>query len=147
MAKIVKGNDVLGVFPVDASSAAEHFQYALEQGAEVILSPSEVKAHVRREIETAAGDLASLVGTVSDGSGLLLEQVARAFVGLAAASSLADVRAAVADAAALLQPLLDQIDAGAVVLPHHVKGAETVLGDVAARSTTVSNVLIAAAGE
>ena len=108
---------------------------------------SEKKQGVRSKIQTEAGDLASLVGTVSDGSGLLLEQVARGFVGLAAASSLADVRAAVADAAALLQPLLDQIDAGAVVLPHHVKGAETVLGDVAARSTTVSNVLIAAAGE
>lgn len=113
----------------------------------VVYTAAEQIAGVRAKIQSEAGDMPSLVGTVSDGSGLLLEQVARAFVGLAAASSLAEVRGAVSDAAALLQPLLDQIDAGAVVLPHHVKGAESVLADVAARSTTVSNVLIAAAGE
>jgi hypothetical protein len=142
MAKVKKGGDF-----VAAGSLSHMLAYVAQNGGELVMTDSEKLEVLRAKINDEAGDLPSLVGTVSDGSGLLLEQVARAFVGLAAASSLAKVQGAVADAAALFQPLLDQIDAGEVVLPHHVTGAESVLADVAARSTTVSNVLIAAAGE
>lgn len=138
------------VHGVSASVIAS--EVAAEMGVPVAeltleLSPSEVKAHVRREIEAAAGDLPSLVGTVSDGSGLLLEMHALLVAALSGVYSFAELRAVADEQSAKLQPLLDQIAAGEVVLPHHVKGAENVLADVAARSTTVSNVLIAAAGE
>ncbi len=103
-----------------------------------------MKSGLRAAIETQVADPTSLLGTASDAIAMLLVDTARLFADLAAANSLADVRAAAAPGAARYAQLLADIDSGDVRFPYSVKGEESVLAEIAERSTAVADVYAAA---
>lgn len=143
MAIIKQNGDVLA-----NNIRADNVQAFLDKngGNDLTVEYTAEELHQQRRdgIHSAAGDTDSLLGTVSDGSGLLLVEVLRLATAMASGAKVVDMAAAAEPLAEMGRPLLEQIDSGEVQLPHMVKGTEKVLGDVVKRGDAVAKVLIAA---
>ena len=99
---------------------------------------------VRAKIKRGAGDTASLLGTTSDAASLAIYGLATLVAKLSTAQSLADVREAAAPFAALSAGFLAKVESGDIKLPFLIKGIESVVADIEARSTAVSDAIIEA---
>ena len=121
-------------------------EFSSEYGeAEVELS-AETKAYlnrglVRNAIAEKAGDSASLLGTTSDATQLLLYGFCQLVAALNKADSLADVRKAAKPYAELAAGFLGKVESGEVKLPFMGKGLEKVVSDIEQRATSVAEVL------
>ena len=104
-------------------------------------SPSELKTLARKEIEQKAGDSASLLGTTSDATQLLLYGFCQLVAALHKADSLADVRKAAKPYSELAAGFLGKVESGEVKLPFMGKGLEKVVSDIEQRATSVAEVL------
>ena len=104
-------------------------------------SPSELKTLARKEIEQKAGDSASLLGTTSDATQLLLYGFCQLVAALHKADSLADVRKAAKPYSELAASFLGKVEKGEVKLPFMGKGLEKVVSDIEQRATSVAEVL------
>jgi len=98
------------------------------------------RKQMRAEIEPVAGDIASLLGTTADATGLLLESVGNLAKALLTSSDPV-VAAAAEPVANALAPLLVGIDNGSIKLTHHVKGTVPVVTEIGTKATAVSTVL------
>jgi len=115
----------------------------------------EGRDQVRSVIAHNVGDTASLVGTVSDATGLLIAIALADVVALSSNTSFADYRKAKldtlkllagdADIAALAGAALTQIKDGDAVLTASLKGLDNVIGESLTRSTAVATILSQAA--
>lgn len=110
-------------------------------------TPEETKALMREVIAANAGDTLSLVGTINDGSTMLLFHFAKVMVALSSANSLAEVRDATDDFAPIAQSFLDKVETGDVALPFQLKGEAAVMAEIETRATAVTQALQAAQGE
>jgi len=113
------------------------------------------KAHerhqLRRTIATQVGDAESLLGTVSDASGILVAMAFADIVALSTNTSFADYKKAKldvyktlaggADIATLAGQALASIQSGEVKLTASLKGLENVIAEVLARSTGVATII------
>ena len=103
---------------------------------------SEVSKHrARKRIELKAGDSASLLGTTSDATQLLLYGFCQLVAALHKADSLADVRKAAKPYSELAAGFLGKVENGEVKLPFMGKGLEKVVGEIEQRATSVAEVL------
>ena len=100
-----------------------------------------VKEDIRSQIEQNAGDDASLLGTTSDATQLLLYGFCQLVAALHKADSLADVRKAAKPFAGLAAGFLGKVESGEVKLPFQAKGLEKVVGEIEHRATAVTEVL------
>lgn len=108
---------------------------------------TERRATIRSALRAGPGDTASLLGTTSDGSSLLLVEIGRMARALSQATTLAEMRDAATPFAELIGPFLDDIDSGEISLPYLAKGtAEDVLRETGERGTAVSQAIIDANG-
>ena len=140
---IIDGQEA-GIFASRADLAGFAAETGLDLGAanvEIRPTPQEVKAAIRGKIADQGGDLATLLGTTSDGVALALFGLAELVAGLSKATSLAEVRAAAAPFAALSEGFLAKVESGDVRLPFMVKGVEKVVADIETRSTIVADAL------
>ena len=96
---------------------------------------------VRNAIAEKAGDSASLLGTTSDATQLLLYGFCQLVAALNKADSLADVRKAAKPYAELAAGFLGKVESGEVKLPFMGKGLEKVVGEIEQRATSVAEVL------
>ena len=96
---------------------------------------------LRQVIEAQAGDSASLLGTTSDATQLLLYGFCQLVAALHKADSLADVRKAAKPFAGLAAGFLGKVESGEVKLPFMGKGLEKVVGEIEQRATSVAEVL------
>ncbi len=106
---------------------------------------------LRRHIAKNVADTESLLGTVSDATGLLIAIALADVVALSSNTSFADYRKAKldtlkllagdADIAALAGGALQQIQSGDVVLTASLKGLENVITESLSRSTAVATIL------
>ena len=117
---------------LDAPIAPDNFE-------ELILQ--EAKHRARKRIELQAGDSASLLGTTSDATQLLLYGFCQLVAALNKADSLADVRKAAKPFAGLAAGFLGKVESGEVKLPFMGKGLEKVVGEIEQRATSVAEVL------
>ena len=102
------------------------------------------KQLIRSKIQADAGDSASLLGTTSDATQLLLYGFCQLVAALHKADSLADVRKAAkpfAGLAAGFAGFLGKVENGEVKLPFMGKGLEKVVGEIEQRATSVAEVL------
>lgn len=102
-------------------------------------------ALVRSGIEKSVGDNASLLGTTSDATHLLLYGFTSLIAKLHNANSLADVKEAAAPFAELSAGFQERLENGEVKLPFMDKGLDVVVGDIERRATVVADVLHQAA--
>ncbi len=108
------------------------------------IAKEEAKQDLRRTITKDAGDVASLLGTTSDAASLAIYGLATLVAKLSTAQSLAEAREAAAPFAALSAGFLAKVESGDVKLPFLIKGIESVVADIEARSTAVSDAIIEA---
>ena len=105
-------------------------------------SDAETRARRRTRIANDAGDTLSLLGTTSDGAHLLLIHMARLATALKTAQNLAEVRAAAAPFADLMEAYLAKLDADPATakLPYAVKpgGEAAALEEIETRATAVA---------
>jgi hypothetical protein len=107
------------------------------------LTAAALQSEARRlSVLVAAGDAETRLGVVADAAGMALVELARLSQGLAAATTLAEVRAAAQPLADLTSSYIAQIDAGTLRLPHAAKGSQTeVLDAIGASATAVHDAL------
>lgn len=121
------------------------------------LAAQSARAGVRSIISKNVGDTASLLGTVSDATGILVAMALADVVALHGSTTFAQYKAAKegvftalageADIAEIASQALAKIQSGDVVLTAHVKGLENVITESLTRSNDVSTILVEAAGE
>ena len=99
------------------------------------------KQLIRSKIQADAGDSASLLGTTSDATQLLLYGFCQLVAALHKADSLADVRKAAQPYSELAAGFLGKVESGEVKLPFMGKGLEKVVGEIEQRATSVAEVL------
>ena len=103
-------------------------------------------SQVRRAIDTAVGDRGTREGISTDGAMMLLVEMGRVMVRMAAAETNAEQAEAARPFADLVRPMLERIDAGESPLPYLIKGgAEPILAEVEAAQVAVAQVLTQAA--
>ena len=98
-------------------------------------------ALIRSGIDKNAGDTASMIGTTTDATQLLLFGFATLIKNLNTASSIAEVRQAAAPFDDLATGFLSKVESGEVKLPFQQKGISTVVSDIENRATAVADVL------
>lgn len=128
---------------------------------EAILKKENVenRNRIRSAITRDVGDIPSLLGTVSDASGILIALGLSRVAALASAkqadlsvvekAELATIKAVAGDAdiGKVAADALAQLQSGEVILTASLKGINGVIEDAFIRSTGVVNVLKASAGE
>ena len=143
--KVTLKDQVIFTGDVAAYEEAKHLLVkelgVLDGDFELSYSPSELKALARKEIEQKAGDSASLLGTTSDATQLLLYGFCQLVAALHKADSLADVRKAAQPYSELAAGFLGKVESGEVKLPFMGKGLEKVVGEIEQRATSVAEVL------
>ena len=95
----------------------------------------------REKIKTNCGDIESLLGTTSDSVHLLLYVVSQMTVALNTANSLAEVRAAAAPFKDVAEAFVNKVTAEEVKLPYQAKAFDTIMAEIEARATAVTEVL------
>ena len=116
-------------------------ELGLDAGAVTVeATADEIRLAHRRAIAEAVGDVPTLVGTASDGMQFLLCEIARLTAGLAAATTLAQVRDAAGPLNQALADFKAGIDADTIRLPYTVKagGEAAVLAEIAERATATA---------
>lgn len=120
----------------------------------IILRKAEV-SNIRKNIEANVGDTTSIVGTLADGTGILIAMALADVVALNSATDFAKYKKAKMDAlkalsgdadiVALASSALVKINKGEVVLTAHLKGLDNVITESLSRSTAVATILKAVA--
>ena len=106
-----------------------------------LVSKEAVVERIREEIIKEAGDQQAILGTTTDATQLLLYGFCQLVTKLNKAENLAQVREAAASFTPQATSFLEQIEQGAIKLPFMAKGLDSVVADIAKRSTAVANVL------
>lgn len=112
------------------------------EDVDIELSKNESRSIIRTGIYKEAGDIPSLVGTVSDVTQLLLYEYSKLIIALSNAKDFADVRAAAQSFIVIATSFIEKVSTGETKLTCQTKGQGTVISEVEQRSTAVSNVLI-----
>lgn len=110
-----------------------------------VVSAVEQREIVRDKIKSGAGDVLSMLGTVSDATQMLLVAHCELIDAIAKASTIAEIKAAAANntLAADAATLLADVAAGTTKMTYALKGKDAVLADIKLRSTAVVDVLTA----
>ncbi|KII14120.1 MULTISPECIES: hypothetical protein [Phaeobacter] len=139
---------IIGGKPYPAGTNVTATPEAIEKGIQ-----RAVKATIRQQIEARAGDALSLLGTLSDISGVLLAHVVADVVAISenpgneAQRRRLDIMQALAgddDVEALAKDALARLTSGDAVLTSSIKGLPAVLDEVLGRATETAKVLTAA---
>lgn len=140
-----QGQTSFNVTPEEAASLG----YPADVIAEAVAQGERhaIRMRTRGAITDAAGDIESIVGTVSDATQLLLYGVASLVAKLATAQSLAEMRAAAEPFAELSAAFLGKVEDGSVKLPFFIKGIDSVVADIETRATAVADVMALVAAE
>ena len=132
---------------IGAAPLAEVEGVLAELGLEVAevtveATEDEIRLAHRREIAATVGDIPTLVGTASDGVQYVLCEIARLTAGLAAATTLAQVREAAEPLNQALADFKAGVDDGTIKLPYAVKpgGEAAMLTEIAERATATADV-------
>ena len=143
--KVIVGDDEYSNVPAESLREIG----VSEEQAEALIAEASAKQsklgkseRIRSEIQSHAGDNASLLGTAADGVQLLLFAFSQMTVALKQASSLAEVREAAAPFNDLAISFLSKVESGDVKLPFQAKGLESVVSDIETRATAVTEVLV-----
>lgn len=99
---------------------------------------------LRDELHKTA-DAESLLGTTADAVQLILYEFGKMAIGISAATTLAEMRAAAEPVKVIMEPFIAKVDADTVLLPYRDKGLDAVMADIETRATVVANLLRAAA--
>lgn len=119
-------------------------KFAREHGLNVadyktVLSANEQKEALRNDIFGDVADLASLVGTMADGVAIALHYLSVFTRALGTATTLDDLKSAVAPFATELTALADDVDAMTVEFPYQAKGDLTAaITEIKDRSNRVA---------
>lgn len=105
------------------------------------------RQHIREEIYSAAGDLESLVGTLSDTVHVLLVSFSRLVTQLNHAVNLAEIRAAAEPLKIRFESLEQSIEAKTLQFPYQIKSIEEVIHEIIKRASAISRVFILHQGE
>ena len=127
--------------PLEAVTEFVREHYGDDATFELVLNEEEQRSQIRQAINEQAGDSASLLGTTSDATQLLLYGFCQLVAALHKADSLADVRKAAKPYSELAADFLGKVESGEVKLPFMGKGLEKVVGEIEQRATSVAEVL------
>jgi len=128
----------------------------IEQTPEEIAAAQDeaISSLVRQTISNQAGDPLSMLGTTADAAALSTLGIAALTVAIAGAGNYTDFKKAFLgalgklageqDMVAISAAFLQKIEDGDVIIPAMAKGMGEVIADIEARSTAVSQALIAA---
>jgi hypothetical protein len=130
------------VLPVSQAPQAFFDEVGLDPADyEIVYSPEEQTEIRRRDLAYSVGDVTDLLDSVSDAAGIALAAIATLSKSLATATTLTELKTAMAPYAPALTAFIDKADAGDTVLPFKAKGTlDEVLGAVSAVATRVSEV-------
>lgn len=128
----------------------------LTDGQTGIYPDPPARQNLRHRINEDVGDMPSLVGTLSDVSGLVLAGLAARVVALedhassaAEVAELAQIKAVMAGAGDIVQASRDFLDAlsgGSVKITAQIKGVDEVMTEAPERSTRTAEILQAMQG-
>jgi len=122
----------------------------LTEGLKANMDSPDARSVVRHEIENQVGDDKSLLGTLSDVSGVLMAAHAARVIALADHDSneaqrqeldLLKQLAGEVDLVVLCRQFITDVQAGTIKLTASVKGMDAVVAEVAERSTLTADVL------
>ena len=126
-------------------------EQAEQDYSKAILSPGAARTKLRGKIAEEVGDTQTILGTVSDASGILVAMAFADIVALSSNTTFAAYKTAKMDAYAALAggadittlaaDALAKIQAGDVKLTASLKGLENVIADTLTRSTGVATIL------
>ncbi|MBE0367625.1 hypothetical protein [Pseudoalteromonas aurantia] len=150
MAKLKVNNQIVDQFydfgtPPDATMQLVHEQFGesatyvveLTELEEIALS----KAAKRADITTQVADTDSLLGTTSDTTHLLLNELSGFINKLNKATTLAEVRASATSLQSAIGHIEADVAAGSLTFPYQSKGQQSVMDEISARATAVNQVL------
>ncbi|CAH9057605.1 hypothetical protein PSECIP111854_02032 [Pseudoalteromonas sp. CIP111854] len=150
MAKLMVNNQQVEQFynpntPEHVTAQLVHEQFGESATFEVQLSDTEQVAQnriaSRSNINQKVADSDSLLGTTSDTTHILLNELSGFINKLSQAQSLAEMRASTASLKAAIGGIEQQVTDGTLEFPYQVKGQAPVLDEIYQRATGVSQVL------
>lgn len=131
--------------PLDATAQLVHEQYGASATFSVVLTEFEQqaqdKAMARASITTQVADTDSLLGTTSDTTHLLLNELSGFINKLNKATTLAEVRASAASLQSAIGHIEADVASGSLTFPYQSKGQQSVMDEISARATAVNQVL------
>ena len=99
------------------------------------------RTQLRRTITTQVADTDSLLGTTSDTTHLLLNELSGFINKLNKATTLAEVRASTTSLQTAIGHIETAVAAGTLTFPYQSKGQQNVLDEISARAVAVNDVL------
>lgn len=150
MAKLIVDNQLVDQFydpntPAMVTAQLVHEQYDANATFVVELTEQEkniqLKAVVRKDISAQVADTDSLLGTTSDTTHLLLNELSGFINKLNKATTLAEVRASTTSLQTAIGHIETAVAAGTLTFPYQSKGQQNVLEEISARAVAVNDVL------
>lgn len=99
------------------------------------------RSQLRRAITTQVADTDSLLGTTSDTTHLLLNELSGFINKLNKANTLAEVRASATSLQSAIGHIEADVAAGSLTFPYQSKGQQSVMDEISSRATAVNQVL------
>ncbi|WP_125720064.1 hypothetical protein [Pseudoalteromonas rubra] len=150
MAKLIVNNQVVERFidpftppAVIAQFVEENYGQHSEYNIELSDSEQQMKdrLQIRSELEKQVADTQSLLGTTSDTTHLLLNELSGFVNKLSEADSLADVKASVTSLKDTIGDIEAKVATGELTFPYQSKGLDTVKQEIIDRANGVNDLL------
>ncbi|MCF2910090.1 hypothetical protein L1285_17385 [Pseudoalteromonas sp. DL2-H2.2] len=150
MAKLIVNNQVVEQhidptkpLSIVAQYVAEFYGNGCEFSIELSDSEQQLKdrLQIRSELEKQVADTQSLLGTTSDTTHLLLNELSGFVNKLVAASSLEDVINSAKDIQTAIGDIEGQVATGELTFPYQTKGLASVKQEILERANGVNNLL------
>ncbi|MBD1582495.1 hypothetical protein [Pseudoalteromonas sp. S16_S37] len=113
----------------------------VSQQQQAAILEKQQKQYVRGNINQQVADNASLLGTTSDTTHILLNELSGFINKLSTAQSLAEMRASTESLKAAIGGIEQQVTEGSLQFPYQVKGQALVMDEISQRANGVSQVL------
>ncbi|CAM3965958.1 hypothetical protein [Pseudoalteromonas byunsanensis] len=113
----------------------------VSQQQQAAILEKQQKQFVRGNINQQVADNASLLGTTSDTTHILLNELSGFINKLSQAQSLAEMRASTESLKAAIGNIEQQMTDGTLEFPYQVKGQAQVMSEICARAQGVSQIL------
>ncbi|WP_125562270.1 hypothetical protein [Pseudoalteromonas rubra] len=150
MAKLIVNNQIAEQFfdpftppAVIAQFVEENFGQHSEYSIELSEAEQQMinRIQVRSDVEKQVADSQSLLGTTSDTTHLLLNELSGFVNKLSEANSLEEVKASVTSLKASIGDIEGKVATGELTFPYQSKGLDTVKQEIIERANGVNNLL------
>ncbi|MCF6435206.1 hypothetical protein [Pseudoalteromonas sp. MMG022] len=113
----------------------------VSQQQQAVIIEKQQKQFLRGKIDQQVADSDSVLGTTSDTTHILLNELSGFINKLSQAQSLAEMRASTESLKAAIGSIEQQVTDGSLEFPYQVKGQAQVVDEICARAQGVSQIL------